>query len=147
MPPPGGQGPGQGDQKKEDKTKKKKFEPRPAARSGRRRRRKGPSAAVRIPQVFPTSKCKLRLLKLERCKDYLLMEEEFVLRQEQVKPQEESAQKERCKVDDIRGSPMGVSSLEEVRAAAPLCFLRTSLHCPPRGPHSLHPTAPVCANR
>merc|ERR1719248_507269 len=58
--------------------------------------------------------CKLRLLKLERVKDYLLMEEEFVLRQEQVKPQEESAQQERSKVDDIRGSPMGVASLEEM---------------------------------
>merc|ERR1719248_179161 len=58
--------------------------------------------------------CKLRLLKLERVKDYLLMEEEFVTRQEQIKPQEESAQQERSKVDDIRGSPMGVASLEEM---------------------------------
>lgn len=41
-----------------------------------RRKRKGPSAAVKIPQVFPTSKCKLRLLKLERIKDFLLMEGE-----------------------------------------------------------------------
>lgn len=33
-------------------------------------------------QVFPTSKCKLRLLKLERIKDFLLMEEEFIRNQE-----------------------------------------------------------------
>ena len=32
----------------------------------------------------------------------------------QIKPQEESAQQERSKVDDIRGSPMGVATLEEM---------------------------------
>jgi len=114
MPPPGGQGPGQGEQKKEDKTKKKKFEPRPAARSGRRRRRKGPSAAVRIPQVFPTSKCKLRLLKLDRIKDFLLLEEEFIRNQEVFRPHEEKDQEERAKVEDLRGSPLAVGNLEEM---------------------------------
>ena len=39
--------------------------------------------------VFPTSKCKLRLLKLERIKDYLLMEQEFIQNQELRKPREE----------------------------------------------------------
>jgi len=45
----------------------------------------GPSTTSRTPNVVPASKCKLRLLKLERVKDYLLMEEEFVARQEQVR--------------------------------------------------------------
>jgi 26S proteasome regulatory subunit T2 len=45
----------------------------------------GPSTTNRTPTVVPASKCKLRLLKLERVKDYLLMEEEFVARQEQVR--------------------------------------------------------------
>jgi hypothetical protein len=44
---------------------------------------------VKIPQVYPTSKCKLRLLKLERIKDYLLMEEEFIRNQELLRPREE----------------------------------------------------------
>jgi len=44
-----------------------------------------PSINNRTPTVVPASKCKLRLLKLERVKDYLLMEEEFVARQEQVR--------------------------------------------------------------
>lgn len=39
--------------------------------------------------VFPTSKCKLRLLKLEKVKDFLLMEEEFIRNQEIFKPREE----------------------------------------------------------
>lgn len=114
MPPPGGQLPGQGDQKKEDKAKKKKFEPRPAVRSGRRRRRKGPSAAVRIPQVFPTSKCKLRLLKLDRIKDFLLLEGEFIRNQEVFRPHEEKDQEERAKVEELRGSPLAVGNLEEM---------------------------------
>ena len=138
---------GESEQDKKDKKAKKYEQPAPTRVGKKKKKKQGPPQSARLPIIVPATKCKLRLLKLERCKDYLLMEEEFVLRQEQVKPQEESAQKERSKVDDIRGSPMGVSSLEEVRAAAPLCFLRTSLHCPPRGPHSLHPTAPVCANR
>ena len=39
--------------------------------------------------MFPTTKCKLRLLKLERIRDYLLMEEEFINNQELRKPREE----------------------------------------------------------
>jgi len=82
---------------------------------GRKKRKKaGPAASSRLPTVVPATKCKLRLLKLERVKDYLLMEEEFVARQEQVKPQEESAQQERTKVEDIRGTPLGVATLEEM---------------------------------
>lgn len=42
--------------------------------------------------VYPTTRCRLKLLKMERIKDYLLMEEEFVQNQEQLKPQEEKAQ-------------------------------------------------------
>jgi hypothetical protein len=44
---------------------------------------------LRVVLVFPTSKCKLRLLKLERIKDFLLMEEEFIRNQEVFKPREE----------------------------------------------------------
>jgi 26S proteasome regulatory subunit T2 len=39
-------------------------------------------------------------------KDYLLMEEEFVAGQERLKPQEDKNEKDRSKVDDLRGSPM-----------------------------------------
>jgi len=42
--------------------------------------------------VFPTTRCKLKLLKNERIKDYLLLEEEFVQNQERLKPQEERNQ-------------------------------------------------------
>ncbi|KAL4161962.1 26S proteasome regulatory subunit 4 A [Phytophthora ramorum] len=102
--------------KKDDaaKQKKKKFEPRGGAMTRKRRKKKGPAAAVRIPTVYPTAKCKLRLLKMERIKDFLLMEQEFIQNQEVMKPKQEKDEEERSKVDDLRGTPMGVGTLEEM---------------------------------
>lgn len=51
---------------------------------------------------------------MERIKDYLLMEEEFIRNQERLKPQEENKEKERLKVDEMRGTPMTVGTLEEI---------------------------------
>jgi len=47
-------------------------------------------------------------------KDYLLMEEEFIKNQELLKPQDEKKEKERIKVDEIRGTPLTVGNLEEI---------------------------------
>ena len=66
------------------------------------------------PTVFPNSKCKLRLLKLERIKDFLLMEQEYIQNQEVYKPREETEESERAKVDDLRGTPMSIGTLEEL---------------------------------
>ena len=94
---PGGP-PGGGD-KKDDKEKKKYEPPAPATRVGKKQRKqKGSEPGTRLPAVTPVSKCKLRLLKLERIKDYLLMEEEFVTNQERFKPQEERNEEDRSKV-------------------------------------------------
>jgi 26S proteasome regulatory subunit T2 len=41
--------------------------------------------------VMPSTKCKLRLVRLERVKDYLLIEEEFIQNQENIKPREEKS--------------------------------------------------------
>jgi len=67
-----------------------------------------------LPKVTPHTKCKLRLLKLNRIKDWLLLERDFITNQERFKPQEEKTQEERTKVDDLRGTPMSVGSLEEI---------------------------------
>ncbi|KAI9028514.1 P-loop containing nucleoside triphosphate hydrolase protein [Hyaloraphidium curvatum] len=96
-----------------EKEPKKKWEPPLPTRVGKKKKR-GPDSATRIPQIFPTARCKLRMLKMERIKDFLLLEEEFVQNQERLKPQEEKAQEERSRVDDLRGSPMNVGSLEEI---------------------------------
>lgn len=55
----------------------------------RKKRNTTGMGAVRIPTVTPNTKCKLRLLKLERVKDYLLMEEEYIRNQEVLRPREE----------------------------------------------------------
>jgi 26S proteasome regulatory subunit T2 len=103
----------------EDKKKKKKrFEPRPtggaAGRQGRRRRRKGPTGLNKTPTVLPTSKCKLRLLKLDRIKDFLLLEEEFIRNHEVFQPAVERNQEERDKLEELRGTPLAVGNLEEL---------------------------------
>ena len=40
------------------------------------------------PAVTPHTRCRLKLLKLERIKDFLLMEEELIRNQERLRPQE-----------------------------------------------------------
>merc|ERR1711970_1038224 len=107
-----GGGPGKD---KGDKTEKKKYEPPVPTRVGKKRKRvKGPYAANKLPAVTPHTKCKLRLLKQKRIKDYLLMEEEFIRNQDRLKPQDEKDEEERSKVDELRGRPMAVGCLEEV---------------------------------
>lgn len=64
--------------------------------------------------MTPLSKCRLRQLRLERIKDLLLLEEEFLVNQEAVKPREQAEAADRSQVDQLRGTPMGVGSLEEI---------------------------------
>ncbi|KAF8062645.1 RPT2A [Scenedesmus sp. PABB004] len=114
---PGGGPPGSPGEKKKETEKKKKWEPpAPPPRVGKKARKRDAAAGLgsRLPGVTPSAKCKLRLLKLERIKDYLLMEHEFVQNQEQLKPQDERNEEDRSKVDDLRGSPLSVGTLEEI---------------------------------
>ncbi|KAL8590059.1 ATPase of 26S proteasome regulatory subunit 4 [Nucella lapillus] len=110
----GGSG-GQGGDKSEDKDKKRKYEPPIPTRVGKKKKRsRGPDAATKLPLITPHTRCRLKLLKLERIKDYLLLEEEFIKNQERLKPQEEKHEEERTKVDELRGTPMSVGNLEEI---------------------------------
>jgi len=105
--------PGKEKENQDKKDQKKKWEPPIPTRVGKKKKR-GPDSTTKLPQVFPTTRCKLKLLKNERIKDYLLLEEEFVQNQERLKPQDERNQEERTRVDDLRGSPMNIGSLEEI---------------------------------
>ena len=109
---PGGPGGGPGEEKK--KEKKKWQPPPPPQRVGKKLKKKGIDGATRLPDVAPASKFLLRKLKLERVKDWLLMEEEFVTNQERIKPHTERAADDQSKVDELRGSPMSVGNLEEI---------------------------------
>ena len=95
---PGGDG---FNKKKDDKKKEKpKYEPPVESKFGKKRR-KGPDTAVKLPSVYPNTRCKLKLLKLERIKDHLLLEEEFVTNQEAFQPTEAKQAEEREKVDAV----------------------------------------------
>lgn len=110
---------------------KPKYEPppRPTTRVGRKKRKAGgTSAAAKLPAVYPTGRCKLRLLRMQRVHDHLLLEEEYVENQERLRKAKAAKRgpisgtdadvdrlaDERGRVDDMRGSPMGVGTLEEL---------------------------------
>jgi len=86
---PGGFGRGRGgrggptDEEREAERKRKMEEQKRRqdagpTRVGRKKKRKGVEQSTKLPNIVPTSKCRLRLLRQERVKDYLLMEEEFI---------------------------------------------------------------------
>ncbi|PYH87942.1 26S protease regulatory subunit 4 [Aspergillus ellipticus CBS 707.79] len=126
---PGGDGRDDKDKKKE----KPKYEPPPppTTRIGRKKRKAaGPSTASKLPDIYPTSRCKLRYLRMQRVHDHLLLEEEYVANMERLRKTKAQASQdtarqgdldimdrnadERGRVDDMRGSPMGVGNLEEL---------------------------------
>eukprot|EP00298_Acanthocystis_sp_HF-20_P014504 c20796_g1_i1.p1 GENE.c20796_g1_i1~~c20796_g1_i1.p1 ORF type:complete len:438 (+),score=244.00 c20796_g1_i1:103-1416(+) len=99
------------------KEEKKKYQPPPAPMrvgKGKKKRNAGPEGISKLPAVLPNRQCKLRLLRQERIKDYLLMEEEFIRDQERMRPAEEKLQEERQRVEELRGTPLSVGSLEEI---------------------------------
>ena len=64
------------DQKK--KEEKKRWEPPAATTIGKKKKKRGPETASRLPQIKPSRQCKLKLLRLERVKDFLTIEDEFL---------------------------------------------------------------------
>ena len=76
--------------------------PPPPSHVGRRKRKKGKLGGPnsKLPTVTPNSRCRLRLLRMERIKDYLLIEEEFIRNQERLRPEEieEKTQSEQSQV-------------------------------------------------
>lgn len=87
---------------KNGEKQKRKYEAPPPTHVGKRKKHaKGPDAASKLPQITPHTRCRLRLLKLERIKDYLLMEEEFLKNMERLKPQDEKHEEERSKVSQF----------------------------------------------
>eukprot|EP00917_Polyrhabdina_sp_WS-2016_P027827 GHVP01059418.1.p1 GENE.GHVP01059418.1~~GHVP01059418.1.p1 ORF type:complete len:443 (+),score=90.24 GHVP01059418.1:45-1373(+) len=89
--------------------------PQPVSQGSRKKRKnRGVSTAFKLPLITPVTKCRLRYLKLERVKDFLLLEDEYIQNQERIKPAEDRHEEERSKVDEIRGTPMSVGTAEEL---------------------------------
>ena len=120
---PGGQtGAGAGGgQKKTGKKETKKFTAPPTTHGRRKRKSKGASVAAKLPTVVPAAKCRLRLLRSERVKDYLLLEEEFVRACTKSAAGAAAAaaaagegEGEASAVTSLRGNPVSVGTLEEM---------------------------------
>jgi 26S proteasome regulatory subunit T2 len=104
-------GPGDDDKKKQQK----KWEPPVATTIGKKKKKRGPEQANRLPKIMPVKACRLRLLRLERAKDYLTIEEEFLTSLSRGGGGGESAIVQETKtMEEIRGMPLDVGSLEEV---------------------------------
>ncbi|KAL3232857.1 Uncharacterized protein RNJ44_04773 [Nakaseomyces bracarensis] len=110
-----GQGVSSQDKKKKKGSKDKpKYEPPVQSRFGRKKRRGGPATAEKLPSVYPSTRCKLKLLRMERIKDHLLLEEEFVTNAEILKPFEKKQEEEKKQLEEIRGNPLSIGTLEEI---------------------------------
>ena len=66
---------------------------------GGKKNKKGVDSIMKLPTVTPLSKCRLRKLKLERIKDYLLLEEEFIRNQEKKKNKIEREREKQSNMD------------------------------------------------
>ncbi|CAG9334747.1 unnamed protein product [Blepharisma stoltei] len=110
---PSGGGDQQGNENRKEEYKKRRQEQRIPARVGKKKKVRGTEGASKLPTVTPSLKCRLKQLRLERIKDYLILEQEFIKNQEILRPQAEKKEEERAKVDELRGSPLSVGSLEE----------------------------------
>lgn len=76
-----------------------------------------------LPDIAPTLKCRLKLNRQLRVKDYLLIEQEFVNSQEKYKTdlekkkegtEEEEISMEKKQVEKMRGTPLLIGTLEEI---------------------------------
>ncbi|EQB60547.1 26s proteasome regulatory subunit 4 [Vairimorpha apis BRL 01] len=78
----------------------------------RRRRVKENKNASKPPIVYPITKCKLRQLKLEKQLNFLNLEDHLLSLAESDKPSE-AINSQKMIVDQIRGNPMDIGTLEE----------------------------------
>ncbi|CAL9735342.1 26S proteasome regulatory subunit 4 homolog [Monosporozyma servazzii] len=109
-----GQGASAGQNKKKKSSEKPKYEPPVQSKFGRKKRKNGPATAEKLPNINPSTRCKLKLLRMERIKDHLLLEEEYVTNSEILKPFEKKQEEEKKQLEEIRGNPLSIGTLEEI---------------------------------
>lgn len=105
-------------QGKDDKKKKDQQIEKPVMSitnlGKKKKKKKGVELASKLPVVNPTNKCLLRMRKYERIKDYLLLEKEYVQNKKQNKTEDQKAEEEKNQIDQLRGSPVTIGTLEEI---------------------------------
>jgi 26S proteasome regulatory subunit T2 len=133
--PGGNAGQQQQQQQKRQMPKKPMIQPQTGGR--RKQKSRGVQLGVKLPVLVPTMKCKLRLMRGERLKDWLLLEEEYVSmmvdRAEKLKQQDEQQSEtptpettsttttstsisleSNPSIQQLRGNPLMLGTLEEI---------------------------------
>ncbi|MES1918826.1 ATPase of 26S proteasome regulatory subunit 4 [Bonamia ostreae] len=100
----------------------KKYEkPKTTINFGRKKTRYkgGDSSLLKLPEILPLTKCRLRELRLERVKDYLIIQRAYAEKQEKLLREREGGQNDRTaqlrkQVEDMRGASITLGTLEEL---------------------------------
>ncbi|VDL78537.1 unnamed protein product [Nippostrongylus brasiliensis] len=93
---------------------RKREKPEHAALKVSMKRVKGLEHVNKMPNIIPRRGCLLRLLKQNRVHDYLLLETEFIKRQNQYKSLESQKREERKIVQQLRGTPTTLAKVHEL---------------------------------
>lgn len=97
-----------------DKKPIKKPEPALIKLGKKKKKKKGLDLASKLPNITPNTKCLLRMRKMERIKDYLMMEQDFVKSQKTDTTEDKQIQEEKNLLEVLRGTPVQVGTLEEI---------------------------------
>eukprot|EP01083_Nonionella_stella_P294686 1001674_1 len=76
------------------------------------RYRKGSQPSVSLPTINPSKNCKLKLLRLERVDDWLLLEKEFIVNQH-INDHDEKKANDIQQIEQYSGNPIIIGTLEE----------------------------------
>ncbi|OHS94691.1 26S proteasome regulatory subunit 4 B [Tritrichomonas foetus] len=104
----------EGEENKDDKNEKKPEKKKPIVKKENLAKLQKGVKAASLPAITPSAKCQLRLLKLQRVKDWLIMEEEFIQNCETLQSREKTEEEQTKQIDDIRGPTMSVAMLSEI---------------------------------
>lgn len=92
----------------------KKPEPALMKLGKKKNKKKGLDIASKLPNITPNTKCLLRMRKMERIKDYLLMEEDYVKSQKTETNEDKQIEEEKNMLEILRGTPIQIGTLEEI---------------------------------
>ncbi|KAK8802232.1 hypothetical protein WA588_005205 [Blastocystis sp. NMH] len=79
-----------------------------------KKNKQGAGLANKIPTIYPSTKCKLRLLQLQRVYDFLQMETEYVRNKSEAKKVDGGPDENELTIESIRGSPLNICTVDEI---------------------------------
>ena len=102
------------DSEDESENSKKKESRSERAIKALKKNRNNSGLANKIPTIAPATKCKLRLLQLQRVYDYLQIENEYIKNRTEAKKEDGEPEEDEITIESIRGAPLTISTVEEI---------------------------------